>query len=96
MFTLQFMTSSKLFRKARWLVNALLYSLSYYDYVDLLLSMKYLPNLIARHGIDRSRGMFSPNDGMITEPTKNNITRAENDDLVVHFQWLRNEENRRK
>ena len=69
------------------------------DYVDLLLSMKYLPNvvisdmanLIARQGNDRSPGMFSPNDGMITEPTKDNITRAENDDLVVHFPWLRDE-----
>ena len=77
----------------------LLHAESPCDYVDLLLSMKYLPNvvisdmanLIAKYGNDRSPGMFSPNDGMMTEPTKDNITRAENDDLVVHFPWLRDE-----
>ena len=54
------------------------------DYVDVLLSMKFQPNIciidmahtVVAHGNKRKPNMFSPNDGMVSEISEENIEKA--------------------
>ena len=66
------------------------------DYVDILLSMKHQPNvtivdvatLVAAHGNRRKSGMFSPNNGMLVEPTPENVQEAKAGSLDISLDWL--------
>ncbi len=66
------------------------------DYVDLLLSMKFQPNitivdvanLVAAHGNKRKENMFHPHNGKVLEPTIENVTKGINGELEVSFNWL--------
>ena len=54
------------------------------DYIDILLSMAHKPNIViidmanmlVAHSKNRTKGMFHPNDGMVAEPTEENIKLA--------------------
>ena len=64
------------------------------DYVDILLSMKHQPNiiivdvanLVAAHGNNRKKKMFSPHNGMLVDPSPENIERAKARELA--FLWI--------
>ena len=66
------------------------------DYVDILLSMKHQPNvtivdvanLVTAHGNRRKNGMFSPNSGMLMEPTPENFQEAKARHLDISLDWL--------
>ncbi len=66
------------------------------DYVDLLLSMKFQPNitiidianLVAAHGNKCKENMFHPHNGKVLEPTIENVTKGINGELEVSFNWL--------
>ena len=66
------------------------------DYIDLLLSMKYQPNIVlidmahmvATHGNIRKPGMFSPYEGRVAEATEANIKAAREGRLKVEMPWL--------
>ena len=66
------------------------------DYVDLLLSMKFQPNvtiidmanMVAAHGNKRQRGMFHLHNGMVAEPCQENVDKARQRSLLVSLPWL--------
>ena len=66
------------------------------DYVDLLLSMRYQPNvvlvdmahMVAAHGNIRKPGMFSPYNGRVAPATPENIQAAKEGQLKVDMPWL--------
>lgn len=66
------------------------------DYVDILMSMKYQPNvtivdmahMVAAHGCKRKSNMFHPYCGRLVESTKENIQSAEEGRLTVNLPWL--------
>ena len=66
------------------------------DYVDVLLSMKYQPNvvlidmahMVAVHGNHRKPGMFSPYEGRVAPATEANIKAAQEGKLTVDMPWL--------
>ena len=66
------------------------------DYIDMLLSMKYQPNItvvdvaniVAKHGNNRKKGMFHPFTGMVAEPTLENVEMASAGQLDVSFDWM--------
>ena len=69
------------------------------DYVDVLLSMKFQPNIciidmahmVVAHGNKRKPNMFSPNDGMVSEISEENIEKALLGTLSVSLPWLEKE-----
>lgn len=66
------------------------------DYVDLLLSMEHLPNvvlvdmahMVAAHGNIRKPGMFAPFEGRLAPLTEDNVTAAKEGKLTVDIPWL--------
>jgi len=66
------------------------------DYIDLILSMEHQPNImvsdmaniLVAHGQKRNRDMFSPHNGMVAEPTKDNVQEALEGRLEVSLPWL--------
>ena len=66
------------------------------DYVDVLLSIKYQPNvvlidmahMVAVHGNHRKPGMFSPYEGQVAPATEANIKAAQEGKLTVDMPWL--------
>ena len=70
---------------------------SHRDYVDLLLSMQHQPtvsvidmaHLVVAHGNKKKPKMFHPNNGMIAEPTEENIKKAASSNLSVSFLFLK-------
>ena len=66
------------------------------DYIDLILSMAHQPNIVVSdmvnmlvaHGQKRNRGMFNPHNGMVAEPTKDNVQEALEGRLEVPLPWL--------
>ena len=68
------------------------------DYVDILLSLKFQPNvtivdvanLVATHGNKRKVNMFHPHNDKILEPTIESVTKGINGELEVSFNWLEN------
>ena len=69
------------------------------DYVDVLLSMKFQPNIciidmahmVVAHGNKRKPNMFSPNDGMVSEISEENIKKVWLGTLSVSLPWLEKE-----
>ena len=65
-------------------------------YVDLILSMAHQPNIIVSdmanmlvaHGNKRKMNMFRPFNGMVADPTQNNIKEALAGTLEVSLPWL--------
>ena len=65
------------------------------DHVDMLLSLKYLPNfsvvdfanMVASHGEKRKPGLFTPYKGRVAEPTEENVALAKDDSLHVSCAW---------
>ena len=69
------------------------------DILDLLVSMKYVPTLtvtdIPRRVADHANArfgskFFSPFNGMVPEPTEENLERAKSNDLKVNMTFMRN------
>ena len=66
-------------------------------FVDVLLSLKHRPNvvivdmanMVVAHGNKRLKGMFSPFQGMVAEPTEKNIRLAKSGNFKVSFPFLR-------
>ena len=66
------------------------------DYVDLLLSMKHQPticiidvaHMVVAHGSRRKKNMFHPHNGMIAEPTQENIENASKRNFSISFPFL--------
>ncbi|XP_076843552.1 uncharacterized protein LOC143488617 isoform X3 [Brachyhypopomus gauderio] len=69
------------------------------DYMDLLLSWKYMPNVtvydfargLATHGNLRVPEMlpFTPNEGRLLSPTEENLQLANEEKIKVHLSWLK-------
>ncbi|XP_071849794.1 uncharacterized protein [Apostichopus japonicus] len=68
------------------------------DYVDLLASLKHMPNIVlvdmahmvANHAKKRFPKMFNPYDGRLAEVTEANLKLAKRKELVVEMPWLHN------
>ena len=66
------------------------------DYVDLLLSMTFqsnvtiidMANMVAAHGSKRQRGMFYPHNGMVADPSQENVDTARQRSLLISLPWL--------
>ena len=66
------------------------------DYIDLILSMAHQPNIVVSdmanmlvaHGQKRNREMFNPHNGMVAEPTKENVQEALEGKLEVSLPLL--------
>ncbi|XP_077969268.1 HMG domain-containing protein 3-like [Styela clava] len=67
------------------------------DFVDILLSMKNQPNitvidmanmLVVAHGNKRKDRMFHPSNGMVVEPTDENIRLADKGSLRISLPWV--------
>ncbi|KAJ8023112.1 HMG domain-containing protein 3 [Holothuria leucospilota] len=66
------------------------------DIVDLVQSMKHTPNvvvvdmanMVAAHGNKRFPGMFHPHNGMLAEPSSDNLRLVKSDDFVVNLPWI--------
>lgn len=77
-------------------IKALLRGESPRDHVDLLLSLKYPPNVVindvagmtAAHMNKRSPGFFNPHSGRLAEGTEENISLAEKKLLTVNLPFL--------
>ena len=69
------------------------------DYVDVLLSMKFQPNIciidmahmVVAHGNKKKKNMFLPNDGMVSEISEENIEKVWLGTLSVSLPWLEKE-----
>ena len=85
-----------LFTRFVYALKFLIRSESPRDYVDILLSMKHQPNitivdvanLVAAHGNRRKKEMFSPHNGMLVDPTSENVERAKTHQLDISLDWL--------
>jgi len=61
------------------------------DYVDILLCMKFQPNvtiidmanMLASHGNKRQRNMFYPRNPMVAEPSQENVDNAKQRSFVA-------------
>ena len=70
------------------------------DYIDLMESMKHQPNVVVSdmanmlvsHGNKRRKDMFQPFNGMVAEPTQENIALALDGKLCVSLPWLEEKE----
>ena len=66
------------------------------DYIDILCSLKYRPNMsivdmahmVASHGNRFEEDFFSPHQGRVAADTPDNIEQALNDTFEVSFPWL--------
>ena len=66
------------------------------DHIDVIMSMASqppivindMPHVVARHGNRRRKGMFSPYEGRLAEPTIQNIEAAKDGRMSVRLDWL--------
>jgi hypothetical protein len=49
-----------------------------------------ITNLVAAYGNNRKKEMFSPHNGMVVDPTPENIKRAKAGELQISLDWLNN------
>lgn len=69
------------------------------DYIDLLLSMAHkqnivisdMANMLVAHSKNRTNSMFHTNDGMVAEPTEENIKLDNEGKLGKSFSWIEGE-----
>ena len=79
-------------------VKLLLRSESRRDYIDILRSLKYKPNvfindmahMVARHSKRQGHNIFNPFDGRVAENTAENVDQAVRESFQISLPWLNN------